>query len=116
MRAFQRVLPSEQEILEKLSVLPVEVNRDDATWVYEFEDANHVKLRLVLEGVIGTIETQLLLNGKILSVVFQEGLTDISLSENSITAGFRFKGAETVLQITVSPNIEVNWSTMMRDI
>lgn len=108
--------PDEYELLEFFEAEPTEANSQDGFWCYEKNYDDGSSLTFSFNTLMGSVQTDIMLNGKNISSVCHEGATNLSvLDENgkrSLKATFKDNGYERTLNLEVAPTCSATWSTI----
>ncbi|QTA85961.1 Uncharacterized protein dnm_019780 [Desulfonema magnum] len=98
---------------------PSEASPEDGFWCYEVTDANGITLRFSFSLFDRSIQTTLMVSGREIQTVCQEGavsLTPLSEKGNRGLRGkFQFGTETSTLEIQLVPEIKVNWSALLNE-
>ncbi len=99
--------PSDLDLLELFGVEP-DINSDVTT--FTVAGRNQISLSVSFNIADDSLQTMLLLNGRIVALVCQEGMTALQIDGDLLLGEFNLDGYVVKLKLKVSPDILVEWS------
>lgn len=112
-------VPDERIMFEIFEREPSEASPDEGFWCYEVTDYNGITLRFSFSLFERSVQTTILINGREIQTVCQEGAVSLTPVSERGNRGLRGKfqfGAETsTLEVRLIPEIKVNWSALLNE-
>ncbi|RLC00289.1 MAG: hypothetical protein DRI57_32490 [Deltaproteobacteria bacterium] len=112
-------VPDEYLMFEIFEQDPSDASPDDGFWCYEVTDESGITLRFSYSLFDRSVQTTLLINGREIQTVCQEGaisLTPVLEHGNRGLRGkFQFGAEASTLDVQLAPEIKVNWSALLNE-
>lgn len=108
--------PTEIDFFAAFGVDPVEARPHDGYWCYTFDGDNGVTLRFSFCTHDTSVQTCLLVQGRVISVISGEAASCIQILGDGRTAGIKVSfepaSTRTTLLIEVFPQLQVTWGSV----
>lgn len=104
--------PDEIDLIEFFESEPAQPETESDVWAYSYTDKTGITVRFSFNILETSVQTMLLSEKRILSIVCQEGAEEI-LIENDILYGRFCAGNKGSLKLTLRPFIAVEWSNLI---
>jgi hypothetical protein len=105
-------LPSELDLIAFFGAEPVVRAPEDGYWCFELVDERGVKLRFSFNSFERSVQTEVSLGSIAIDTVSHELANRLRLDVSALEATFGTGTARTTLRLTVTPVIELKWSTL----
>jgi hypothetical protein len=110
------VHPSQAQLTEFFGVEPLEAAPEDGYWAYGVGDEWGASVRFSFDAHAGSVQVVLSAHGRELATVSQEGARRIEVGDaggtRTLVCEFGWRGAESVLRLSVRPAVAVRWATL----
>jgi len=112
-------VPDEYLMFEIFEQEPSEAFPEDGFWCYEVTDNSGVTLRFSFNLFERSVQTSVLINGRNIQTVCQEGAVSLTPvlehGNRGLRGKFQFGSEASTLEIQVAPEIKVNWSALLNE-
>src|SRR4051794_27180251 len=103
------IYPADLELLEFFGVEP---ERLDGVTLFRVSDSMGISLEFSYSEAEDSVQTALLVAGRRICVVCQEGMSRLWFDRGTLRADFTFGDNTTALSLHIRPTIRVNWSCL----
>jgi len=112
-------VPDEYLMLEIFEQEPLEASPEDGFWCYEVTDENGITLRFSFSLFDRSVQTTILVNGRDIQTVCQEGAVSLTPvlkeGDRGLRGNFQFGSEASTLEIQLKPEIKVRWSALLNE-
>ena len=112
-------VPDEYLMLEIFEQEPSEASPEDGFWCYEMTDDNGITLKFSFNQFDRSVQTTILINGRDIQTVCQEGAVSLTpvLKDGGrgLRGKFQFGNEASTLEIQLVPEIKVKWSALLNE-
>ncbi|MCI0574331.1 MAG: hypothetical protein L0Y66_26670 [Myxococcaceae bacterium] len=105
-------VPDELDLIEFFGVDPVERAPEDGYWCFEVSDERGIKLRFSFNIFERSVQTELSVMDAVINTVSHELADRLHVNGAELRATFTSADSRTLLAVTVTPAIQVRWSTL----
>lgn len=106
------LIPDEAEFLDFFGAEPLECDQEEMYWCYVARDTRGLSLRLSFNILEKSLQTQIFLAETSVITVSHEGATKLSINGGELRCDFEYRGARSNLTLRLTPEIQVNWSSL----
>ncbi len=110
-------VPDEYLMFEIFEQEPSQAFPEDGFWCYEVTDNDGITLRFSFNLFEQSVQTSILINGRNIQTVCQEGAVSLTPvlehGNRGLRGKFQFGAEDSTLEIQVAPEIKVRWSALL---